>query len=128
MGLLNTPKLARNERQGLMSPLEIQIDTMANDQLRPNLSSRLTQQDLVNKGLLAIGMAPMGITRAKTAYELAHEVAQKNATKMLGCELHRAVSESDHCTIAFRHHQAPKALSVPCGILHPFRRTSGNQF
>lgn len=84
MGLLNTPKLARNERQGLMSPLEIQIDTMVNDPLRTNLSSRLTQQDLVNKGLLAIGMSPMGITKAKTAYELAHEVAQKNATKMLG--------------------------------------------
>jgi hypothetical protein len=67
-----------------MSPLEIQMDTMINDPLRPNLSSRLTQQDLVNKGLMAIGMAPMGITKAKTAYELAHEVAQKNATKMLG--------------------------------------------
>jgi hypothetical protein len=67
-----------------MTPLEIQIDTMVNDPLRPNLSSRLTQQDLVNKGLLAIGMAPMGITKAKTAYELAHDVASKNAEKMLG--------------------------------------------
>jgi hypothetical protein len=60
------------------------MDTMINDPLRPNLSSRLSQQDLVNKGLLAIWMAPMGITKAKTAYELAHEVAQRKATKMLG--------------------------------------------
>jgi len=84
MGLLNQPRLARTAKQGLMSPLEIQIDTMINDPLRPNLSSRLTQQDLINKGLLAIGMAPMGITKAKTAYELAHDVASKNAEKMLG--------------------------------------------
>ena len=67
MGLLNQPRLARTAKQGLMSPLEIQMDTMVNDPLRPNLSSRLTQQDLVNNGLLAIGMAPMGITKAKTA-------------------------------------------------------------
>jgi len=67
-----------------MSPLEIQMDTMVNDPLRPNLSSRLTQQDLINNGLMAIGMAPMGITKAKTAYELAHDVASKNAEKMLG--------------------------------------------
>jgi len=60
------------------------MDTMINDPLRPNLSSRLTQQDLINKGLMAIGMAPMGITKAKTAYELAHDVASKNAEKMLG--------------------------------------------
>jgi hypothetical protein len=33
---------------------------------------------------MAIGMAPMGITKAKTAYELAHDVASKNAEKMLG--------------------------------------------
>jgi hypothetical protein len=67
-----------------MTPLEIQMDTMINDPLRPNLSSRLTQQDLINNGLMAIGMAPMGITKAKTAYELAHDVASKNAEKMLG--------------------------------------------
>jgi len=84
MGLLNQPRLARTAKDGLMSPLEIQIDTMINDPLRPNLSSRLTQQDLVNKGLLAIGMSPMGITKVKTAYELAHDVASKNAEKMLG--------------------------------------------
>ena len=61
MGLLNQPRLARTAKQGLMSPLEIQMDTMVNDPLRPNLSSRLTQQDLINKGLLAIGMAPIGM-------------------------------------------------------------------
>jgi hypothetical protein len=44
-----------------MSPLEIQIDTMVNDPLRPNLSSRLTQQDLVNKGLNLAGFAPVGM-------------------------------------------------------------------
>jgi len=62
MGLLNQPRLARTAKQGLMTPLEIQMDTMINDPLRPNLSSRLTQQDLINKGLMAIGMAPMGMT------------------------------------------------------------------
>ena len=37
----------------------------ANDPLQPNLSSRITQQDLVNKGLLAVGMAPMGMMNTK---------------------------------------------------------------
>jgi hypothetical protein len=40
----------------------------------------MMQQDIINKGLLAIGMAPMGITK----YENALEAARKNAVKMLG--------------------------------------------
>jgi GNAT superfamily N-acetyltransferase len=33
----------------------------ANDPLQPNLSSRITQQDLINKGLNLAGLAPVGI-------------------------------------------------------------------
>jgi hypothetical protein len=50
-----------------MSPLEIQMDTMINDPLRPNLSSRLTQQDLINKGLTLTGFAPVGIVAPNVA-------------------------------------------------------------
>ena len=86
MGLLNQPRLARTAKQGLMSPLEIQMDTMINDPLRPNLSSRLTQQDMVNKGLLAIGMAPMGTVNpfkklADEAWQNALGGAEKFTTK-----------------------------------------------
>jgi hypothetical protein len=57
----------------------------ANDPLQPNLSSRITQQDLINKGLNLAGLAPVGMVgRAKTQYEIAHDIASKNAEKMLG--------------------------------------------
>jgi hypothetical protein len=57
----------------------------ANDPLQPNLSSRITQQDLINKGLNIAGLAPVGmVSRAKTQYEIAHDIASKNAEKMLG--------------------------------------------
>lgn len=57
----------------------------ASDPLQPNLSSRMMQQDLVNKGLNLVGMAPVGMVgRAKTQYEIAHDIASKNAEKMLG--------------------------------------------
>ena len=77
MGLLNQPRLARTAKQGLMSPLEIQMDTMINDPLRPNLSSRLTQQDLINKGLNLAGFAPVGmITKAPKPFKVAHGTNQ----------------------------------------------------
>jgi hypothetical protein len=57
----------------------------ANDPLQPNLSSRMMQQDLINNGLNIAGMAPVGMVgRAKTQYEIAHDIASKNAEKMLG--------------------------------------------
>jgi len=57
----------------------------ANDPLYPKLSSTMMQQDLVNKGLNIAGMAPVGMVgRAKTQYEIAHDIASKNAEKMLG--------------------------------------------
>jgi hypothetical protein len=59
----------------------------ANDPLQPNLSSRMMQQDLINNGLNIAGMAPVGMVgRAKTQYEIAHDIASKNAEKMLGLQ------------------------------------------
>ena len=61
------------------------LDQRVNDPLQPNLSSRITQQDLINKGLNLAGLAPVGMVgRAKTQYEIAHDIASKNAEKMLG--------------------------------------------
>lgn len=60
------------------------VKQRANDPLIPPPTSRMIQNDMISKGLEAVGMAQLGVTKAKTAYELAHEVAQKNATKMLG--------------------------------------------
>jgi hypothetical protein len=55
------------------------------DPLRPNLSSQMMQQDMINKGLNLAGLAPVGMVgRAKTQYEIAHDIASKNAEKMLG--------------------------------------------
>jgi hypothetical protein len=39
----------------------------ANDPLQPNLSSRITQQDLINKGLNLAGLAPVGIVAPNVA-------------------------------------------------------------
>ena len=58
------------------------LDQRVNDPLQPNLSSRITQQDMINKGLLSVGMAPLGITNAvKWLYHGTGEGAFRNIKK-----------------------------------------------
>ena len=56
------------------------VKQRANDPLVPPPTSRMIQNDMVNKGMEAVGFAPLGITK----YEKALEAARKNAVKMLG--------------------------------------------